>query len=258
MHTIIHAWATTDVGRKREHNEDRYLVAHDVGLYAVADGMGGAASGEVASSLAVLTLDRRLRDRAGERAAFDLHADTGANTADAAIALRDAVVFANDVVYQKGQADPCFRGMGTTTTSLLFDGGDAVVAHVGDSRCYLIRDHQILQVSEDHSLVNMQLKLGHITEDQAKTSPYKNVITRAVGVAERVEVDVVRVPVCDGDTFVLCSDGLSGLVADDEILRCVEENFLHRVVDLLVDLANERGGPDNITVVCCHVQVTLR
>ncbi len=242
MNTTIHAWATTDVGRRRDHNEDRYLIAHDLGLYAVADGMGGAASGEVASSMAVQTIDRRVRERCGR--------------GDPGVTLRDAVVDANGAIYRRAQDDRYSKGMGTTTTSILFRGGEAVVAHVGDSRVYLIRHGHIHQISEDHSLVNMQLKAGVITEAQAKTSPFKNVITRAVGVTEKVEVDVFHLGLEDGDTFILCSDGLSGVVTDDEILRCVQENFLHRVVGVLVDLANDRGGPDNITVVCCHVVST--
>ncbi len=238
----VYSWATSDVGRKRNHNEDRYLVANDVGLYAVADGMGGHNGGEVAADLAVRVLDvfvHEHRQRLGN---------------DAGGVLKGAIERANAVIHDQASG-PDHRGMGTTTTSLLFAGDRVLVGHVGDSRCYLVRGGRIFQVSEDHSLVAQQVKAGAITAEQAKTSPWKNVITRAVGTCVDVDVDVGAVDLEDGDTFVLCSDGLSGLVNDDEICRTVVDNFLHKVPDVLVDLANERGGHDNITVVVCHVVV---
>lgn len=238
---LVYSWATSDVGRKRNHNEDRYLVAHDVGLFAVADGMGGHNAGEVAADLAVRVLD------------VFVHQHKARVDVDAGGLLKDAIERANAVVHDAGSAPTAQHGMGTTTTSLLFAGQRAVVGHVGDSRAYLVRGGRIFQVSEDHSLVAQQVKAGAITPEQAKVSPWKNVITRSVGSCAVVEVDVGAVDLEDGDTFVLCSDGLSGLVADDEICRVVVDNFLHRVPDVLVDLANERGGHDNITVVVCHV-----
>ena len=237
----VYSFATTDRGCKRSHNEDSYLVASDVGLYAVADGMGGENGGEVASDLAVRALDGYV------------HAHDDRDDKDAV--LKEAIERANAVIHERGREDPDLRRMGTTTTSLLFAGRRAIVAHVGDSRAYLIRRDRIAQVSEDHSLIAMQVKAGVLTAEQAKNSPYKNIITRCVGAQSDVDVDVTVVDLEDGDTFVLCSDGLSGLVADDEICRVVVDNFLHRAPDVLVDLANERGGPDNITVVVCHVVV---
>jgi serine/threonine protein phosphatase PrpC len=245
---VIYAWATSDVGRKRSHNEDRYLVAHDVGLFAVADGMGGHQGGEVASALAVQTLDSHIRHH---RARLTSSADGGFESVGAL--LIESLQRANTAIRAAGVEDPTLRGMGTTTTSILFVGGRALVAHVGDSRAYLVRRGRISQLSQDHSLVAQQLRAGAITDEQARTSPYKNIITRAVGVDDTVTVDLVAVDVLDGDTFVLCSDGLSGLVTDDEIGAVTTGNFLHRVPDTLVDLANERGGSDNITVVVCHV-----
>lgn len=245
---MIYSWATTDVGRKRQHNEDSYLVASDVKLFAVADGMGGYNGGEVASDLAVRALDAHVHEH---RASLD--AAGAADRPAVAAVLVDAVKRANATIRDAGARDAAVRGMGTTTTSLLFAGGQAFVGHVGDSRCYLVRNDRIAQVSEDHSLVAQQVRAGLITEEQALKSPYKNIITRSVGIEANVDVDVSVVEVNDGDTFVLCSDGLSGLVRDDEICAIVVDNFLHRVPDLLVDLANERGGTDNITVVLCHV-----
>ncbi|MDP2341250.1 MAG: Stp1/IreP family PP2C-type Ser/Thr phosphatase [Deltaproteobacteria bacterium] len=237
---LVYSWATSDVGRKRSHNEDRYLVAHDVGLFAVADGMGGHNAGEVAADLAVRVLDGFV------------HLHRRRLEGDAAGLLKDAIVRANAVVHDAGSG-PATRGMGTTTTSLLFAAGRALVGHVGDSRAYLVRGGRIVQVSRDHSLVAEQMRAGVITAEQAKVSPWKNVITRCVGSAAVVDVDVAVVDLEDGDTFLLCSDGLSGLVSDEEICCSVVEQFLHRVPDVLVDLANERGGHDNITVVVCHV-----
>lgn len=243
---VIYAWATSDVGRKRSHNEDRYLVAHDVGLFAVADGMGGHAGGEVASGLAVQTIDAHIHQHR------EVLLAPGGDREPVAALLVESMQRANTAIRQAGAVDPTLRGMGTTATSILFRGGRACVAHVGDSRAYLVRHGHIVQLSEDHSLVAQQLRAGVITEEQARRSPYKNIITRSVGVDDALLVDVVTVDVVDGDTFVLCSDGLSGLVTDDEIGAITTGNFLHRVPDLLVDLANERGGSDNITVVVCH------
>lgn len=242
---LIYSWATSDVGRKRSHNEDSYLIAHDVKLFAVADGMGGYNGGEVASDLAVRALDVHLHQHSAVLAT---------NTASEPIAalLVDSVKRANTAIRDAGAVDPALRGMGTTATSVLFHGERAFVAHVGDSRAYLVRHERIAQLSEDHSLVAQQVRAGLITEEQALKSPYKNIITRSVGIEANVDVDVTIVDVRDGDTFLLCSDGLSGLVSDEEIRAIVVENFLHRVPDVLVDLANERGGHDNITVVVCH------
>jgi protein phosphatase len=236
----IYAWATSDVGRKRQHNEDSYLVDADVQLYAVADGMGGENGGEVASDLAVRAIDRHVR---AQRAT--LHAASHARVSAVVV---QAIQLANRAIRHAGDLDPTLRRMGTTTTSVLFVGDRAFIGHVGDSRAYLLRAGALQQLSLDHSLVAEQVRAGLITPAQAEKSPYRNVITRSVGVAEAVDVDVSVVDLVDGDTFVLCSDGLSGLVKDHEI-----DLFLHTVPDKLVDLANERGGHDNITVVVCRV-----
>jgi serine/threonine protein phosphatase PrpC len=251
---FIYSWATSDVGRKRSHNEDAYLVAHDLRLFAVADGMGGYNAGEVASDLAIRSVDVYVHERAAVvRDGVD-GADQHGDVDGAAAVLVGAVKHANAVIRHASELEPAYRGMGTTTTTLLFTERGAYVAHVGDSRCYRVRAGQIAQVSEDHSLVEQQVKAGLITREQAARSPYKNIITRSVGIEADVDVDVVCVDVNDGDAFVLCSDGLSGVVSDAEIAQIVAENFLHRVPDLLIDLANTRGGPDNITVVvCCAV-----
>ena len=168
--------------------------------------------------------------------------------------LADSVREACSEIFRKAQSAREYGGMGTTTTALLFHGKHAFVAHVGDSRAYLLRNGKILQLSEDHSLVNEQLRAGIITEAQARTSRFKNIITRSVGVEEDVAVDLVAVETQQHDTYVLCSDGLANLVNDLEIGETVTENFFRQVPELLVDMANGRGGDDNITVIVAYVQ----
>jgi serine/threonine protein phosphatase PrpC len=238
---FIFSWACSDVGRKRRENQDRYLIARDLQLFAVADGMGGYEGGEIAADLAVRTLEEEVRARAEGQAR------------DPTRALVDSIQEANERIRRARAERPELASMGTTTTSVFFCDDKAIIGHVGDSRVYLVRRGRIARLSEDHSLVAMQVKAGTITEEQARTSPFRNIISRALGVDPRVEVDTTSVEVEDGDTFLLCSDGLSSLVSDDEILHAVNENFMHRVPEVLVDLANERGGGDNITVVVAHV-----
>ena len=247
---LVYAWACSDIGRKREKNQDAYLVAPDLRLFGVADGMGGHNGGEVASDLAVRTIDAHVR---AHRAVLESARAVPIEPCDDVARLFvEAVRRANRVIHEAGKEDPELTGMGTTASGVLFTGDRAIVAHVGDSRVYLVRDDRILQVTDDHSLVYQQVKAGLITEEQARKSPFKNVIMRSVGVAEDVEVDVVEVDVRSGDTFLACSDGLSNLVDDAEIATIVREHFLHRVPEVLVDLANERGGGDNITVVVAY------
>jgi protein phosphatase len=234
---LVYAWGQSDVGKKRGHNEDRYLLDTEMKLFAVADGMGGHRGGEVASALAVESLDGYVREH---------------GVADPVRAIVDGVRAANTRIHDVGVADPDLHGMGTTTSSILFRDDKAYVAHVGDSRVYLVRGGKIAQLTDDHSLVWQQMKAGIITEEQARKSPFRNIISRSVGVAADVEIDALEVGVQSGDTFVLCSDGLSGVVGDVEIKEATENNFLHRVPDVLVDLANERGGPDNVTVVVAY------
>ena len=248
---LVYAWACSDVGRKRSQNQDAYLIAPDLRLFGVADGMGGHFGGEVASDLAVRTIDAHVRRH---RAALEHGGDVRIEPSQdpAARILAEAVRKANEVIHDTGNKNPDLRGMGTTTTGVLFSGGRAFVAHVGDSRIYLVRSDRILQLTDDHSVVFQQLKAGLITAEQAKQSPFRHIIMRSVGVDRDVEVDVISVDVKSGDTFVMCSDGLSNLVTDDEINEIVNEHFLHRVPEVLIDLANERGGSDNITVVVAY------
>jgi PPM family protein phosphatase len=247
----IDARGITDVGQRRDHNEDAFLVEEALGLFIVADGMGGHAGGGTASRLAVETI----RDAVAEARAKDPDRFAEAGPDDPAIPdlLQEAVEEACAVIYDTAQREPELAGMGTTVTAVLVGSRTAFVAHVGDSRCYLLRDGRIYQVSEDHSLVNEQLKAGAITAEEAKHSRFKNIITRSVGFEDRVEVDVMGLELEPGDAIVVCCDGLSNMVEDPEILSIVQENSLEEAPVRLVELANDRGGDDNITVVVIRV-----
>lgn len=242
----------TDVGRKRNHNEDSFLINEELSLFVVADGMGGHAGGGTASKLAVSTLNESLlAASAAEANPFQ----PSPTLQDSLIpeAFRAAVEKASNTIFQKAQADPRLHQMGTTVIALLIQDKYAFFAHVGDSRAYLVRGDLIQQVSEDHSLVNEQIKHGMITAEEAKHSRYKNIITRSVGFEEEVQVDVMGLVSEPGDIFVLCSDGLANMVEDKEIHEVVKNNLLNDVPAKLVAMANERGGDDNITVIVVQV-----
>ncbi len=238
----------TDVGRKRNHNEDSYLIDDELKLYVVADGMGGHAGGGTASRLAVETIDRELRN-SRERIDNPFLAATPLQDSPLPEVIRNAVESACLAIFNAAQEDPRLAGMGTTVIALLVKDEYAFFAHVGDSRAYLIRGELIQQISEDHSLVNEQIKAGMITPEEAKHSRYKNIITRSVGFEEEVQVDVMGLALEPGDIFVLCSDGLANMVDDDELCDRVRNTPLEETPKKLVELANERGGDDNITVI---------
>ncbi|MGO9764123.1 MAG: Stp1/IreP family PP2C-type Ser/Thr phosphatase [Myxococcaceae bacterium] len=243
----------TDVGRKRDHNEDSFLIDEELQLYVVADGMGGHAGGGTASRIAVETIDKRLRDlRAAEP-----RSPAPANLQDSAVpeTIRTAVEQACLAIFAKAQEDPELAGMGTTVISLLLDDAHAFFAHVGDSRAYLVRGELIQQISEDHSLVNEQIKAGMITPEEARHSRYRNIITRSVGFEEEVQVDVMGLLAEPGDVFILCSDGLANMLEDTEILEIVRANTLGEIPAKLIELANERGGDDNITVIAVRAEL---
>ena len=248
----VYSWGCTDVGMKRDHNEDSYLLAPDMNLFVVADGMGGHAGGEMASGIAVRTVESHVREHK-DLIEPDLNHEGAIQDSPVAKLLSDAVRGACAAVFEKSREIRELEGMGTTTTTIIFHNNYAFVAHVGDSRAYLVREGRILQLSEDHSLVNEQLKAGLITDAQARQSRFKNIITRSVGFEADVEVDVIAVEVKSGDAFLMCSDGLCNLVTEPEMADIVLDNFLHRAPEILIDLANQRGGDDNITVVLNYV-----
>ena len=246
--TRFRSAARTDVGMKREHNEDSFLLNEDLGLYVVCDGMGGHAGGETASRLAVQTVEKEListRLRADDPFASTV----GLEETPLAIALQEAIEGACSMVYRTSRTEPELQGMGTTCIALLLRGDVAVVGHVGDSRAYFVREGAIVQLTEDHSLVNEQVRAGLLTSEEAKHSRLRNIITRSVGFEEDVLVDVIGLETKPGDRFLLCSDGLSNLIENREIRDALLESELTEVPQKLIHLANARGGDDNITVV---------
>ncbi len=245
----LRAFGLTDVGRKRKHNEDAYLVDAERGLFVVADGMGGHAAGEVASRITVESIQEFISstDDAGESSWPFGYAGRGSAGGNR---LTAAVERANEKVMRAVANRPELKGMGTTVVAALIDEERATLVHVGDSRAYLVRDRELKRLTDDHSWVQEQVNAGILSEDEAKSHPLKNVVTRALGGTPHVSVDLIEVPLHAGDRFLLCSDGLTGMVTDEEI----HGFFLggptpEAAVRHLVEQANERGGVDNITVI---------
>lgn len=253
MALTTQAYGLTDVGRKRQQNEDAILMDAALGLYAVADGMGGHAAGAVASARATEAVRRAVAEDA--QPLQDLARDPSPRHRLGAVAMiESAVQRACAELYGVAVADPTKRGMGTTFVCLALAGNRAVIGNVGDSRVYLVRGGHSHRLTEDHTLVAAQLKAGTISREQAASSQYKNVITRAVGIQESVQVDTLIVDLMPGDVFLLCSDGLHGYLMDDELAPLVAAVPPRDLPQRLVDLANERGGKDNITAVVVTVQ----
>jgi len=230
----------TDPGRQRDHNEDSLLADPAAGLFAVADGMGGHEAGEVASAMALAALREALapRDRS-----------PAARGTPALEVLAEGVRVANHQVFEVGRHRPAEARMGTTLVTTLIRDGEAVFASVGDSRIYRVRDEMLDQLSRDHSLVGELVARGEMTQEEARHSPHKHVITRALGVEPAVEVDAWSEALKPGDLFLLCSDGLTDEVTDPEILDTLlaGDSDLEAACQALIDLANRRGGRDNIT-----------
>jgi protein phosphatase len=245
---MVTAAGLSDVGRRRVANEDSFFLDEVLGLYIVADGMGGHAAGEVASQEAVDTVHGMIkRGYTDVRALID--GDASADRMRRVVRLvESAAQAATYMVFAIAQNEPDQQGMGTTLSVLLLAGQNAITAQVGDSRIYLVRDGTASQLTEDHTLVAWQLKQGIITEEEALVSPHKNVITRAVGSREYVQVDTHVFEVQQGDTFLLCSDGLHGYLEDSEI-PAVTDLGPTVAVRRFIELANQRGGRDNITAV---------
>ncbi len=222
----------TDVGKVRGANEDATLLMPGAGVYAVADGMGGHNAGDVASRLAVESVECRLR---GKQATPQL--------------LQNVVQEANLVLLRHAQDRPECQGMGTTLTLLCVQEEGAYIAHVGDSRCYRFRLGALEQCTEDHSMVGEMLRSGVLTVEEARVHPYRSVITRALGTQGYVEADVLVVEVHPGDRYLLCSDGLSGMVPDEQIALLLRGHTIEEAADALLAAALEAGGRDNVTLI---------
>jgi protein phosphatase len=235
--TVVGSYSgRTDTGRRRRRNEDAFVLAPP--LFAVADGMGGAQAGEVASKLAAAALE---------------DTDPGRLTGPERVA--SLIQEANRRVHERSSSDPSTSGMGTTMTVALVEDEGVVIGHVGDSRAYLVRSGKIEQITEDHSLVNELLKSGRLSAHEAETHPQRSVITRAVGTDPDVDVDSFTIDARDGDVFLICSDGLTDMVDDAGILEAAEQygKNLDRMTKELVAAANRGGGEDNITVVAFSI-----
>jgi protein phosphatase len=249
---------TSDVGRKRTHNEDAYLLLPEEHLCCVADGMGGHASGEVASRIAVEEMAEffRMTGR-DEEATWPFKMDPARSYDDNR--LLTGVKLANLRIFERAATDQKLRGMGTTLVAASFPrGGRAMlVGHVGDSRAYLFRRGALRQLTEDHSLLNDYRKSRALTPEEIEAFPHKNVIVRALGMKDTVEVDLLHEELEDGDVLLLCSDGLSGMVPDARMAELLRANVgdLRLASQSLVDAANEAGGGDNVTCVLAQVRV---
>jgi protein phosphatase len=248
---VIRSAAKSDVGRVREKNEDAFLVNESLGLFVVADGMGGHLGGQTASRTAVETIGSVIGNRR-EEVTKALHTQPIDDSAVPRV-LADGVRAACAAVYELARKDTELQGMGTTLTALIVGGDRAFVAHVGDSRAYLRRGDRIVQITDDHSLVNEQVKAGLLSWEDSRQSRLKNIITRSVGFERDVAVDTFALPTQDNDSFLLCSDGLANLVDDAEIGLELMRGPLVEVPERLVAMACERGGDDNVTVVCVEV-----
>ena len=244
---VIHG--LSDVGLIRDHNEDKIGWDHNLGLVLLADGMGGHNAGEVASEMAVKCITDSLRNALIPQTDEEI---------DYMEIVNQAVKYANDQIIKVASENPECAGMGTTVVLTLFHNDSVVLAHVGDSRIYCYREQELKPVTSDHSLVQEMLDNGFLNEEEALKSANRNLITRALGISEAVDVDVIERDTCEQDVYLLCSDGLTDLVTDSEIAEILSQHLngdevtsteLEAIVTSLVSSANERGGKDNISIV---------
>jgi protein phosphatase len=277
------AWGQSHPGKKRERNEDSYLVEPEIGVMAVADGMGGHQGGATASRMAIEQVARELLDARGDFEAavrrqkensvriteeMNVIDDTGELAPTSPVPTEElmpggvAMVFspplelmrgivrrASSKIFDASWQKPELRGMGTTLTSVLVHAGKAHVVHAGDSRAYMFRDGHLRQLTDDHSWIAEQLKAGAISEAEAKSSKFRHVITRSIGFERDTDADLKSVPISPGDCFLLCSDGMSNYIEHGELERIIAMTWYRSLPQRLIELANDRGGDDNITVV---------
>lgn len=244
----------TDVGLQRDHNEDTFVVLPKHDLFIVADGMGGHKAGDVASRMASESISGFFKRSTEEEVTWPFHFDSSLSEGENR--LLTAIRLANREIYEHSRKSSDFRGMGTTLVGALFSGSarKMYIGHVGDSRAYRVRDGQIEQLTVDHSLINDYLKVMPDMPESERRDVPKNVITRALGMQDSVEVDLLAHETCSGDVFVLCSDGLSGMITDQEIRDLIVKHTDPSQACLaLTALANEHGGEDNITAVVVRI-----
>jgi len=249
LHNKIAAVELTDTGRVRSHNEDAIGSNRDAGLFVLADGMGGYNAGEVASSIAVKTVKDLVSEAVEREDRADPEPDTGLMRQT--IVLRDAISRANKIIHQTAQSQASCEGMGTTIVACLFYDNRLSIAHVGDSRLYRVRDNRLEQITMDHSLLQELVDRGFYTREEAERATNRNYVTRALGVEATVKVDLAEIDVEPDDMFLLCSDGLPDMVDDKEIHLTVStfSASLDIIGQQLIQLSNDHGGKDNISVI---------
>jgi PPM family protein phosphatase len=250
---VLEVASCTDPGMVRSHNEDSIAADPANGLLVLADGMGGYNAGEVASGMATTVIVTEMQQALAAMRPYDI--DQRTNQEVAARLVREQVLKANTSIFQAAQSQPQYAGMGTTLVTCLFYDNRVLVAHLGDSRLYLLRDARFRQVTRDHSLLQEQIDSGLLTADQAKNAQHKNLVTRALGIDPSVEPEIHEYPVRPGDIYLLCSDGLCDMVDDEDIgmtLTALGGN-LKMAAQHLVQMANDNGGRDNVSVILVRV-----
>lgn len=246
--------ARTDVGQRRSNNEDAFAMVPQMNLYVLSDGMGGQAAGEVASKLAVETITGSLK-QASEAGQKVVYGDDNPNVSEFTNQLASAIRLSNQAIRETAKKHASQRDMGATIVTSWMQGQVMSIAHVGDSRIYLLRGEEMKQLTEDHSLVMEQVRRGLISREEAERSEMQNIIVRALGAEDSVNVDVDEVFLMPGDFVVLCSDGLTKMLPDEGIARVIRETSSpQEAADRLVDIANENGGEDNVTVIVVQVK----
>lgn len=249
--------AKSDVGQVRKNNEDNYIIDEKVNLFVVCDGMGGHSSGEVASKLAVDVLSKNFAQTIEKDQKPDatqvVFGENNPKISPSANKLASSIRLANQVIFESARNYPQNQGMGTTVVAAYAKDDSHIICWVGDSRVYLIRHGRIQQITVDHSLVQEQVNKGLITDSQAETSEYKNILTRALGASENVEVDTIEIPPMDDDYLLLCSDGLTRMLTDEQIMNVFKKfDSPQEICDNLISQANQAGGRDNVTAVVAH------
>lgn len=247
--------ARTDLGCVRESNEDSFRIAPDLNLFILSDGLGGVAHGEVASTMAVEAIAAHCQE-AIKNPSLPLNGDLRHDLSDKTNRLASAVRHANRLIYDAALADDTLHGMATTVVGIWVDQQNLSLVHVGDSRAYRFRAGLFEQLTRDHSIVAEQVRMGMITREDAEQSPLQTILTRALGPQANVEVDAEEYSILDGDSFILCSDGLSRMVSDEIIARAIQNSTCSQIAaDRLVELAREAGGSDNITIIVLRLEL---
>lgn len=246
-------YGLTDIGRKREKNEDSLVINPNMSLFIVADGMGGHLGGEFASRLAVKTIEETVQ-RMLESSKKNIANQLPLQNLESGEILKHAIHAASQKIYEEADRNVNLKGMGTTAVALWIQGTKGFIAHVGDSRAYLIREGKIQQLTQDHSFVAEQLRAGFITEEELKYHKFRNIITRSVGYQSDVDADLQVRDLEEGDHFLLCSDGLTNLIEDPDLCRIVSKHEPKEACQRLIELANKKGGDDNITAIVASVE----